>query len=315
MKTVICGLWHVHAPMYFETAKKYGEVIGAWDHDARRLAGFCEKNGVRAFGSFDELLKSGADNAVVCTSSDTHADVIVSLAEAGIGIFTEKVLALTTAECERVEAAVEKSGVRFAISFPHKFDAGIMTLKAIADSGELGKINYFRFRNVHDGSSSNWLPRHFYDLKECGGGAMIDLGAHGMYLADWFLGMPDSASSVFTNACTNSGALEKNRDKVEDNAVTVLRWADGAIALNETGFVSFGCPMTLEIGGDKGWARYDRKTIVKRSLATEKRLVEVTPLEVMPTPADQFFSGGIPAGCGLKEAKNLTRLMEMAYNR
>ena len=301
--------------MYYETAKKHSEILGVWDSNPKWLEAFCSRNGEKAFASFGELLKSGADAAVVCTSSDTHPDVIVALAEAGIGIFTEKVLALTTPECLRIEEAVKKSGVKYAISFPHKFDAGIMTLKKIADSGELGKVNYFRCRNAHDGSSSNWLPRHFYDLKECGGGAMIDLGAHGMYLADWFLGMPESCSSTFTNACVNPGALEKNAEGVEDNAVTVLRYADGSIALNETGFVSLGNPMTIEVGGDKGWARWDKYKVVKRTAATEKKLVEVEPVEGMPTPVEQFFSGSVPAGCGLEESKRLTKLMEMAYGK
>lgn len=312
MKTVICGLWHVHAGMYYKEAAQHSEILGVWDDDPKRLAAFAEKYSLRAFASFDELLASGADSAVVCTSSDTHRDVIVALADAGIDVFTEKVLALTSAQCDDIEKAIDRNGVRFVISYPHKYSPLIRAVKAVADSGELGKLNYFRFRNVHDGASANWLPRHFYDAAQCGGGAMIDLGAHGMYLADWFLGMPQSVASVFTRACTNPDANLKNADRLEDNAVSVLTYPDGAIALNETGFVSKGCPMTLEVAGEDGWVRSDNNTVVKRTRASGSA-VEVPVGDPLPAPITQFFTGNILPGCGIKEAKNLTKLMEMAY--
>ena len=122
--------------------------------------------------------------------------IAIAAAKAGKHIFTEKVLALTDAECDAVEAAVNEAGVTFVISLFQKYIGSRKTVKAVADSGELGKINYLRFRNCHNGSTGNWLPAHFYNAEECGGGAMIDLGAHGMYLTEWVLGMPSTAASA-----------------------------------------------------------------------------------------------------------------------
>ena len=311
MKTVICGLWHVHAEGYYQTAAKYTDVIGVYEPNEAWRKEFCAKYGVKEFSSFEELLASGADAAIVSTSTDTHTEVICRLAEAGMDVFTEKVLALTSADCDKIAAAIEKNGVKFVISLPHKYSGWIRAIKKVADSGELGKINYFRFRNVHNGSTGNWLPKHFYDAKECGGGAMIDLGAHGMYLADWFCGMPTAAKSVFTLACTNPETAEKNTDCVEDNAVTVLQYADGCIALNETGFVSVGYPMTLEIGGENGRVFGDGSIVTKTVGRTAP--VEVPFEESLPAPIEQFCTGAILEGCGIEEAKHLTALMEMAY--
>ncbi len=310
MKIALYGLWHVHASQYYKVAKEYGEVIGVYEENPEFRDSFCQKYGVPAFASAAELLKSDADAVIVCTSSDTHADVMVSIADAGKDIFTEKVLALTTADCERVAEAVKKSGVRFVISYPWMFRAGIRTVKAIADSGELGRLNYFRFRNCHDGSTAGWLPPHFYNEKECGGGAMIDLGAHGMYLADWFLGQPDTYASTFTLACP----IPQNTDNVEDNAVTVMGYKNGAIAINETGFVTTGCPETLEVGGTKGYAVCQRRgSIIKCTQDTNKEAVEVDALPDLPSPLDAFLMGQTPAGCGIDDAVRLTKMMEGAY--
>ncbi|MBQ6824431.1 MAG: Gfo/Idh/MocA family oxidoreductase, partial [Clostridia bacterium] len=286
MKTVICGLWHVHAEQYYKVAAEHTEVLGVWEENEAWRKAFCEKYNLPEFRSLEELLQSGADAAIVCTSSDTHAEVMVKLADAKMDIFTEKVLALTSADCDKVAEAVERNGVKFVISYPHKYGKLMQTVKKVVDSGELGKINYYRFRNVHDGSTAGWLPTHFFDAKQCGGGAMIDLGAHGMYLADWILGMPVAAKSTFTIADQN----EKNVDHLEDNAVTVLEYANGAIAINETGFVSSGYPITVEICGELGWVRGTDKKVEKWTKAT--KTVEELPFEErLPSPLHQFCTG------------------------
>ncbi|MBE6928730.1 MAG: Gfo/Idh/MocA family oxidoreductase [Ruminococcaceae bacterium] len=309
MKFAMCGVWHVHAPGYLNTALKYAECVGVFERDEARRKDFCEKNNLPEFASLDELLASDADSVIVCSASCDHAEDMVKLAKAGKNIFTEKVLALTTEECLAIEEAVKAAGVRFVISLPHKYAAGPRTVRAIVDSGELGKLNYVRLRNCHNGSTGDWLPDHFYDLRECGGGAMIDLGAHGMYIADWFLGLPVGYASAFTLANDNP----RNADRVEDNAITIMQYANGAIAVNETGFVSVGSPMALEVGGDRGFVRWDDRGVVKSTWDTERKPVAVELLEAAPSPLEQFMSGEILPGCGMEEAKHLTAMMEGAY--
>jgi len=312
-KIAICGVWHVHAADYTKTAMQYGEVIGVWDADHTRKQDFCAAMQLPAFADFEELLSSDAEGVIVCSSTDSHADLMVRLAVAGKHIFTEKVLALSESDCDRIADAVTAAGVTFVISLVQKYRPGPLTVKSIIDSGELCRINYVRFHNSHSGSSNNWLPAHFYNEKECGGGAMIDLGAHGMYLIDWLLGTPVTVKSVFTNASTNEAANALNSDRVEDNAVTVMSFADGCIAVNETGFVSDCYPMILEVGGDQGCATFCGNTVTKRTQATKGIETDVALCDALPAPIVQFLTGNILDGCGLAEAKALTHLMAEAY--
>lgn len=309
-KTAICGVWHVHAEDYTRLAMKHSEVIGVWDADEDRKNDFCAKLGLSAFGSFDELIASDAEQVIVCSSSDTHASLMIEIAKAKKDIFTEKVLALTNEDCEAVAAAVRENGVRFAISLVHKYNPGPITVKSVVDSGELGKISYLRFRNCHNGSIAGWLPRHFYDLKECGGGAMIDLGAHGFYLATQLLGMPTSVKSVFTSACENPETIAKNPDNVEDNAVTVMGFDSGAIAINETSFVSGAFPMMLEVDGEKGYVRFSEGRVIKKIGGT---VSEVEMLPATPSPLVRFLTDGDLSECDMDDALDLTRVMVEAY--
>lgn len=306
MRTAIAGVWHVHVDSYTATAKKYGEVLGAWDPDVELLKDFCRRTGVAAFESYEQLLQSEAEGVIVCAATNIHADLMVAAAEAGKAIFTEKVLALTEAECDRIEAAIKKAGVPFVISLFQKYLPGQRTVKKIADSGALGRLNYVRFRNCHTGSIGDWLPDRFYSAAEGGGGAMIDLGAHGMYLVDWLLGLPEGYRSTFTLWDRNP----RNRDRVEDNAVTVMTYPDGTIAINETGFVSRGCPILLEVGGDKGYVIFDGTNVTLRA----DQVVTVEQEPEQPAPLVQFLTGNILPGCGMEEAKNLTKMMVGAYS-
>ena len=309
MKLAVCGAWHVHATDYVKIALEEGvEIVGLYEENEVLRKALAEKYGLREFESLKELLESDAEGVIVASSTDKHGH-IVKIANAKKDIFTEKVLALTTDECLEIKEAVEKNGVRFVISFVQKRVGPFITAKEIVDSGEIGKINYLRFRNCHNGSMT-FLPQRFYSKRQCGGGAMIDLGAHGMYMTEWFLGMPESAKSVFTY----SYKTEKNIDGVEDNAVTVMSFADGAIAVNETGFVSKYYPMSLEIGGEKGRIYADAGCLKKASEATEGKLVEVEHAETGLHPLRQFIRGEIQNGIGIDDAVKLTRMMEMAYS-
>lgn len=144
---------------------------------------------------------------------------------------------------------------------------------------------------------------------------MIDLGAHGMYLTEWLLGVPASAVSTFTVSCSSGGALDKNTDKVEDNAVTVMRYDNGAIAINETGFVSDCSPVVLEVHGEYGYVRMENDRVVKSTRATNHSTVEVETPTSKPSPIKQFLAGDVLPGCSIKEAKALTQMMVMAYSR
>lgn len=313
MKVAIYGVWHVHAGGYTRKALEMGEVVGFYEKNDEFAESFKKEFGLHRFSTPEELLESEAEGVIVCSASNEHADDMVKIANAGKHIFTEKVLALTDEDCRRVEKAVNDNGVNFVISLFQKYIGSRIAVKKVADSGELGKINYMRFRNCHNGSLGDWLPKHFFNKEQCGGGAMIDLGAHGMYLAHWLLGVPVCAKSVFTIADESETAKLKNTDLVEDNAVTVMQFSNGAIAINETGFVSHNSPTILEVHGENGYVCMNGNSVVKCTKSTDGKLTEVSVPDSLPSPLEQFLSGNVLDGCGIEEAKALTHMMVMAY--
>ena len=310
-KLALWGAWHVHAEKYVTAAREAGaEIVGVFDKDPARREKIAVACAIPAFASEKELLSSDADGVIVCTATSEHREVLCAIAGAGKDVFTEKVLAATDEDAQAIADAVKKSGVAFVISVPYLYRSWARTAIAMVEEGKLGQVTSVRFKNCHSGSSGKWLPAAFYSKEECGGGAMMDLGAHGMYLIAALLGLPDAYCSTFVTAYPE--VQPDPAHPVEDNAVTVMTWKNGCIATNETGFVTAGFPKSLEISGTGGTIVWNDTAMLKIDPANGK-FVEIPRLPSMPTPLEQFINREILPGCGIDEAVRLTAMMTGAY--
>ena len=137
---------------------------------------------------------------------------------------------------------------------------------------------------------------------------MIDLGAHPMYLLEWFLGKPERVSSTFTHVTDRP---------VEDNAVSVLTFAGGAIGVSETGFVSLCDPFTLEISGTLGYLciHGDRLTTILNGQEHQYTQEELVPAHLSPLTSwlDSIDTGRDDIFYDIDQAVSLTETMEAAY--
>lgn len=308
------GKWHVHARQYANEINLLPDcrIAKVWDPDMDIANDWAQQlgNGCQAASLEDILGDASIEGVVICSATNEHPDLIIRSCEAGKAVFTEKVLALSNEDAEAMKAAVLRNNTRFGISFPHLSDPAIIFALETAKSGKLGKVNYARFRKAHDGSTGDWLPPHFYDPIACGGGAMIDLGAHPMYMLCELMGAdPVRVQSSFTQM-TGRG--------VEDNAVSLLTFEDGAIGVSETSFVSKGYPLTFEIGGTAGTLICRDGKVSLNCAETQGQWQEVKTLPARrPGPVQQWASAvkaeDIPASFGIDAAVRLTRTMVAAY--
>jgi predicted dehydrogenase len=240
---------------------------------------------------------------------------MVAAANAKKHIFTEKTLAATKKEALEIAEAVEKNGVIFTISFPQRTSPVVLYAKRIIESGALGTLNTARFRNAHNGVSGNWLPDYWYIEKDAQGGAMMDLGCHPMYAANWLLGDPARITSIYN--ATFEKAINAG---IEDNAVNVIEFKNKVIAIVETSFVTPVSPCAFEIYGTEGMLlATDHKVRVSTS-ETRKysgEFLEVSRLpRALPSPMQTWFNAiekGDPVVFDMKAAIGLSEILEGAY--
>jgi 1,5-anhydro-D-fructose reductase (1,5-anhydro-D-mannitol-forming) len=320
IQVAMLSYWHVHAKDYTRQVQARPEcrIAAVWDELPGRGRAQAEELGVPFYEDLGALLANPEIDAVVVDApSNIHEEVIVAAARAGKHIFTEKVLAVTTEAADRIIQAVEASGKSFMISLPRLADARNVYIKNVIDSGLLGQITLLRTRLAHDGglpngsSPNGWLPPHFYNKEQCGGGALIDLGCHPMYLAHYYLGFPESLSAQFGYVTGR---------EVEDNAVVTLRYANGAMAIVEAGFASRFSPFSIEVYGTEGCLLLDDEALRLRSTKLDlgSHSGWITPAKLPPAPpmplnqwVDHILHG-TPPTITIAQGRALTLLMEAA---
>lgn len=226
----------------------------------------CGKLEYSFFESLDDLLaQEDIDAVIVDAPTNMHRDVIMAAAKAGKHIFTEKVIAPTLKEVNAIIAEVNENKVKLTVSLPRLNDGYTLTIQEILSQELLGKITYVRVRLSHNGATESWLPDHFFSLEQCGGGALIDLGCHPMYLAKLFL------DQDVTGVSANFGYVTGK--EVEDNALVTLFTDSGAIGVVEAGFVNSHSPFTIEVHGTEGTLLYgtpENKLLLRTNKSTDK---------------------------------------------
>lgn len=309
LRIAMLSFWHVHAKDYLRQASEHPgvEVVAIWDEDAARGRARADELGIDFVADLDALLARDDIDAVINDApTSLHREVLTKAANAGKHIFTEKVVAATVEDHRAIEDAVRANNVVMTVSLPRLYEAYTPVIDQVLADGTLGQLTYVKVRLSHGGGVDNWLPEHFYDPELTGGGALIDLGCHPMYLTARFLGgLPQSVSATFGHVTGRA---------VEDSAVSVLSYPNGAIGVAEAGFVNRQNPFEIEIHGTDGslfFGTPDAKLLVKG--ANDDGFVEVPIGDALPMAFDQWVdavAAGTPIEDNLTHARNLTALMD-----
>lgn len=316
VNVAMLSFWHVHAPGYAKEVQAHpgARITVVWDEDEKRGQEWADKLGVPFEPDLEKAVsRPDVDGVVVDAPTQMHTDVILAALRAKRHVFTEKVVALTVQEVDRIGRAAALAGVHFVVSFPFRGQPRFKYAKQAADEGLVGHVTTVRSRLAHNGASDRWLPPHFFDPKACGGGAMIDLGCHPMYLARWIGGRPRKVTARLTRF--------DDRYEVDDNSVAVIEFESGALGVVETSFVSTHSPFALEVYGTEGailvggpddgvWVRSRVNQGKIEGWIRPDRLPEADP-----SPLSQWLTaiaGGQPPKISLQDGRDLTELMEAA---
>lgn len=84
------------------------------------------------------------DAVAICTSTDTHVEMMVAAAKAGKAIFCEKPISLDLEQVDIGLAAVAEAGVPLQIGFNRRFDAGHAAVRQAVADGTVGEVRQVR---------------------------------------------------------------------------------------------------------------------------------------------------------------------------
>ncbi len=203
------------------------------------------------FVDYRKLLeRPDVDLVAIGAPNDLHAQVTLDAAAAGKHVVVEKPLALNLAEAEAMIAGCRRAGVKLMYAEELCFAPKYVRLKALLDSGALGKPVLIKQSEKHDGPHAP----HFWDVERSGGGVTMDMGCHAIQFFRWMLGGAE-VCSVYAQMSTS---VHAERTRGDDNAILIFEMAGGCTAMAEESWTKpGGMDDRAEVYGSEGVAYAD----------------------------------------------------------
>ncbi len=246
MKLGVIGLGRI-GTIHAENIKKLSDVELYAVSDVREdhLRNMAEKLGVtKAYKDPYELIEDPQIDAVlVCSSTDTHADLVVACAEAKKHVFCEKPLSLNLEDVNRMIEATKRNNVILFAGFNRRFDKNFRKVKEVIEKGEIGKPQILKI------TSRDPEPPPIEYLK-VSGGIFLDMTIHDFDMARYIMGK--EVEEVFA---AGSVLIDEAIAKVGDvdTAVVTLRFEDGSLGIIDNSRKAvYGYDQRLEVFGSKG---------------------------------------------------------------
>ena len=151
-------------------------------------------DGINLYTSVDEMLaKEDLDAVDICLPSYIHADMAIKCLEKGLHVMSEKPMALSTADCDRMMAAAKKADRKLMIGLCLRFEPMYLVLKDMIDSKKFGEVHNVYFERL-GGMPTGW--ERWYHDPEKSGGIEFDLHIHDLDMTRFLFGEPKWVSSV-----------------------------------------------------------------------------------------------------------------------
>lgn len=238
----------VRVTMAFDKVPARAEAFAAWfpgcqaswETDPRKAAA--------------QIRESGAEVVHILLPHFLHRPYAVAILEAGLHVLTEKPIGISLEDADAMIRARDRSGKQLGVIFQNRFIDGIVQLKALAASGELGKL-----KGAY--SNLNWYrPDSYYqcDWKGKwateGGGVVIDQAIHSIDLVRYVTGL---------DGARIDGHISRRVRKtieVEDEADAAITLTDGTVyAFYATNYYAENSPIQVAFSWEKASAvlRFD----------------------------------------------------------
>lgn len=204
----------------------------------------------RMFASFDALLTDpGIAVVAIATPNDTHFDHARRALEAGKHVVVDKPVTLSSLEARALAELSAARGLLFAPFHNRRWDGDFLTVRALIDSGVLGRVTYYE--SHFDRFRPAVRPRWREDASR-GGGLLYDLGPH---LIDQALALFGKPQTVFATIATR-----RDNATADDYVHLLLGYAEREVVLHASVLAAAQTPRYLIHGTRGSYTKYGLDT-------------------------------------------------------
>ena len=153
------------------------ELVALAEPVAETRQSVAAETGAEGFADLPSMLENARLDAVyIATPTELHAEHAGLAFAAGKHVLTEKPMAISLGDAQRMIDEAERARVKLVVGHAHGFDAPIQAMRGIIKSGRLGRV-----RMIHTWNFTDWIyrPRRPDELEiDLGGGVTFRQGSH-----------------------------------------------------------------------------------------------------------------------------------------
>jgi len=253
------------APAAAEVAAQYG----------------CEVRTIEAIEAAADI-----DAVVICTPTDTHADLIERFARAGKAVFCEKPVDLDVARVKSCIKVARDQGATLMVGFNRRFDPDFTAVKAQIDAGAIGTVEMVTITSRDPGAPP-------YDYISRSGGIFRDMTIHDFDMARWLLGEEPETVLAAASVLVDPRIGELGDF---DSVNVILRTAKGRQAIiTNSRRASYGYDQRIEVHGSLGAVAAANTHEARIEVATAKGFTRPPLLDFFMTRYTAAYAAEIAA--------------------
>ncbi|TLM82494.1 Gfo/Idh/MocA family protein [Pseudarthrobacter sp. NamE5] len=261
----------------------------------------------------------------ICTPGKLHSPIALAALEAGKHVLCEKPLANSLEEARQMTMAAENAatcGVKSMVGFSYRRTPALAYAKQLVDNGSIGTIRHVRAAYLQDWITDEDFPLVWrLDREQAGTGALGDLGAHIIDLAQHLTGhkiagvsaltetfvptrpLPSTSGGLSGTSAHSAGTAERGEVTVDDAAIFLARTDRGALATFEATRFASGRKnaLRIEVNGSKGSFAFDFEALNELEFYdnTQPTSSEGFRRILVTEPEHPYAGAWWPAGHGL----------------
>lgn len=224
----------------------------------------------KVYETYQDLLADPEIDAVlVCSSTNTHAEISIAAAKAGKHIFCEKPVDLSVEKVEAVIQAAKDAGVKLQIGFNRRFDHNFRKVRELIQNGVIGDLQILKITSRDPGPP----PIEYVKVS---GGIFMDMTIHDFDMSRFLTG--SEAEEIYVaGAVMVDPAIGEAGDI--DTALITIKFKNGVICnIDNSRKAAYGYDQRVEAFGSKGKAEIANDLPSTTVWSTEEGVFSEKPL-------------------------------------
>ena len=209
------------------------------------------------------------DAVLICSSTNTHADISLEAIAAGKHVFCEKPVSQDIAKIREVMEKLKGTKLKYQVGFNRRFDHNFEAVRAAVANGDVGDVHIVRITSRDPAPP----PPEYAAVS---GGMFLDMTIHDFDMVRYLTA--SDVVEVFANGAVLVDPLIGKAGDI-DTAIISLKMANGALAvIDNSRKAAYGYDQRAEVFGSKGQASVSNDTNSSLILSSETGIHAEKPL-------------------------------------